>query len=162
MTTAVKRPTIKELVLRTEFKDEITLLKLHNYLFKENNEMYHYLDSRKELEDFIVNRTDIAEKAYRASVFANDPSPEEVRNEALFIGIENSYSEYVESMLDEVPEFKKKIESSVKRNLTLEKLTWGALPIFYELINTPYVESMDELDKAIIQYLEGEAKIYTF
>lgn len=114
------------------------------------------------MEEFIIGRVDTAESAYRAGLMANYPSPEDLRSEALFLGIENSISEYVESMLDEVPGLNHKICKSPKRKMLLEELTNGALPIFYDRISIPYVESMDGMDEALIKYLNEQLELITF
>jgi len=91
MTIATKRPTIEDLVKRTLSKDRNVLLKLHNYLLNDNNELYHYLNDKKELEDFLISRTDNAIIAYKSALMGDVTFPEEVKNEALFMCIEIQY-----------------------------------------------------------------------
>ena len=66
----------------------------------------------------------------------------------------NSISEYIEFLLDEVPVFKQIIVKSGKLKVVLSDLVSGSLHIFYERLNTPYSERMDELDAILIAYLE--------
>lgn len=162
MKTAIKRPTIDDLVERTESKDRNVLLKLHNYLLNDNNELYHYLDDKNELEDFLISRTDNAIYAYKSALLGDVPFPEEVKNQVLFIGIENSISEYIESLLDEVPVFKIRIEKAGKLKVVLSDLVSGSLHIFYDRLNTPYSEGLDELDAILIAYLEEQQGVFKF
>ena len=162
MTTATKRSTIEELVNRTECKNREVFLKLHNYMLIDNNELYHYLDNKNELEDFLISRVDTAEEAYKAGVRANYPSPEELRNEALFNGVENSISEYVESLLVELPDFKRKLDSSSRYNEILNELIINSLPIFYSMISIPFSTCQETLDNKLIRLLQKKSKTYSF
>ena len=159
MTTATKRPTIEDLVNRTKSKERDVLLQLHNYLLNDNNELYHYLDSKKKLENFLISRTDNAINAYKSALLGN--VPEEVKNEVLFIGIENSISEYVESLLDELPDFKRKLVASSQFKEILKDLSLSSVSIFYSMINTPYSISQEKLDDKLIKRIRRKSKTYS-
>jgi len=161
MTTATKRPTIEDLVNRTKSKERDVLLQLHNYLLNDNNELYHYLDSKKKLENFLISRTDNAINAYKSALLGNVPNPEEVKNEVLFIGIENSISEYVESLLDELPDFKRKLVASSQFKEILKDLSLSSVSIFYSMINTPYSISQEKLDDKLIKRIRRKSKTYS-
>lgn len=131
-------------------------------MLNENIELYHYLENKNELEDFLVCRANSADKAYKAGLIANYPNPEELQNEVLFVGIENSFSEYVESILDELPDFKRKLEASSRYNEVLNELIFNSLPIFYSMISIPYSISQESLDNQLLRLLQQRCKTYTF
>ena len=162
MKTTIKRPTIDDLVHRTEIKNKEVYLKLHNYMLNENIELYHYIDNKNKYEDFLVSRVNSAERAFSAGVLANYPNPEELQNEVLFVGIENSVSEYVESMLLELPDFKRKLEASTRFNEIINDLIINSLPIFYSMITIPYSTSQESLDNKLLRLLKQKSKSYSF
>jgi hypothetical protein len=162
MKTTIKRPTIDDLEQKTVIINKEVYLKLHNYMLKENIELYRYLENKNELEDFLVSRANSADKAYNAGMIANYPNPEELRNEVLFVGIENSVSEYVESLLLELPDFKKKLDSSSRLNEIMNDLIINSLPIFYSMITIPYSTSQELLDNKLLRLLKQMSKTYSF
>jgi len=160
MKTATKRPTITELVNKNELKESEVYLKLKNYMIKENNELYHYLLNKNELEDFLESRVESASSAFKSGLLANYPNPEELQYEVLFIGIENSVSEYVESMIDELPDFKRKLNDSSQYKDVLNDLIISSLPIFYSMITIPYSTCQEKLDNKLLRLIKRKSKTY--
>ena len=149
MKTAAKRPTITEKVNKNELKESVAYLKLKNYMLNDNNELYHYLLNKDELEDFLESRAESANNVLKSSLLANYPNPEELQREVLFIGIENSVSEYVESMIDELPDFKRKLNYSSQYKDILNDLIISCLPIFYSMITIPYSTCQETLTAGV-------------
>ena len=85
----------------SEVKSMALVKKLNDYMMEENNELYNYLNNKKELKDFLINRSNAAFDAYTGAVSAGFPAPDEISNQILFCGMENSYREYIESLLDD-------------------------------------------------------------
>jgi len=162
MKTKIKTLTLDELANTFEANDRPVLLKLHNYLTRENIELYQYLEMKNELNDFLVSRVNSAIKSYKSGILANYPFPEELLHETLYIGIENSYSEYVESMIDELPVFKLNLNRSSRQKEIINELTVCSLSIFYSMISIPYSISQETLDYKLLKLIERKSKSYKF
>jgi len=147
-----------KIVNKSISKNRSIMEELHSYLIKNNFELYTHLQSIGELEDFLIVRTDNAHKEMIQATDANAPYPNEFKNAALYIGIENSFCEYVESTLRNFPETFLKLEESEKYDAILNNLTVTSIPIFYKYLNTPYIEIQDQLDNELMKHLKEQTQ----
>lgn len=145
---------IQELVNKSSSKNRRYMVALHDYLNKNNNELYFYLHAKNELEDFLISRTDKAHNEFVNASISGEIFPDDSAHNALYMGIENSISEYMEAILVELPEFEEKLEKSTKYKSVMENIVNSALPIFYKHLNTPYMDAQDILDKELIDLLK--------
>ncbi len=145
-----------------ELKNRHLAKKLDTYMVENNKELYKYLFDRGELRDFLLNRSNMAFDAYKDAIVGGMASPDEVSNKILFCGIENSYREYIESLLsDNFFEFFTILESKPvhKQNNVLENIVFSCMDIFYEYLSVPYEEAMEKLDEKLIERLSKQTEI---
>lgn len=138
---------------KEELKNRAFALRLFEYLEQENKELFKYLHDKGELRDFILYRSNAAHDEFVSAFSAGMYSPNEVANQRLFLGIENSYFEYIESIvMDNFKKYFKKIEkkSTSKYNEIISNLVFDCMDIFYEYISYSYSDVMDSLDKELI------------
>jgi len=136
--------------------------KLNDYMVENNNELYKYLNEKNELKDFLINRSNTAFEAYKNAISEGMPSPDEICNKILFCGIENSYIEYIESLLDDnFFEFYTNLNKKPSHTIDniLESLVFSCMDIFYKYLNNSYEQVMDQLDDELIKVLEYQTKI---
>jgi len=115
-----------------------------------------------ELRDFLLNRSNMAFDAYNEAITQGVISPDEVSNKILFCGIENSYSEYIESLLrDNFCDFFEKVEKKpiYKQYNIIESIVFSCMDIFYEYISIPYEQAMETLDEKLIERLKKQTEI---
>lgn len=153
----------ESLVNKSKYNNRLIMQKLHDYMLENNEELIKYLYDKKEYEDFLITRTDNAIDEYLIAHEANVTDPNEIENQVLFTGVENSCSEYVESMLMELPyEQYQKLKNSIKFDLILKNLIQDCIPIFYEHINTPYSIAQDKLDNEILTKITKSLSLMKF
>ena len=137
--------------------------KLSDYMVENNIELYKYLADKRELEDFITDRSNTAFDSYNHAVSAGFPAPAEISNQILFCGMENSYGEYIESLLmeNEFREFYNKLRRKPGREIDtiLETLVFACMGVFYEYLGSSYDSVIDELDEKLIAVLEYQTKL---
>ena len=136
--------------------------KLNDYMLENNKELYKYLADKKELEDFLISRSNAAWEEYLTALSGGVPSPDEMSNKILFCGIENSVSEYIDSLLmDNFHEFYTKLQKKPVHTIDniLGTLVFACLDVFYEYLGSSYDSVMDELDEKLIAVLEYQTKI---
>jgi len=122
--------------------------KLHKYMLNNNMELLQYLFFKGEYDDFLIYRSDMATKEYVDSVEANFPFPEECANEILFLGVENSFSEYLESLCCEIEGFN---FDDVNLKNDIIKLS---LPVVYSFISCKYNQIQEQLDKELLEVIQ--------
>ncbi len=143
-------------------KSKVLAKKLDEYLVENNNELYKYLNDKDELKDFLLNRSNTAYDAYIDAVIGGTPSPDEVCHEILYCGVENSYSEYIESILmDNYRDFYERYDkhTELKKENIIESLVFACMDIFYEYLNIPYDQAMEKLDEKLIEKLKKQTEI---
>lgn len=145
----------EEIVNKSKHKNRLIMEKLHNYMKENNMELVNYLDKKKDYVDFLIRRSDNAIDEFNYASDANFTDPYEIMNQVLFTGVENSCSEYVESMICELPdEIKENLRKSKNYKIILEKLINDCVPVFYEFIGTPYSSSQESLDKKLLKRMK--------
>lgn len=146
-----------EIVEKTISKNRALMQQLHDYMKENNKELLEYLINNNEYEDFLISRTDKAHREHTAAIRGAVPFPTEIRDSILYMGIENSYSEYIESLINEIDtptidEFK----NSNKYEVALNNMIYSSISIFVKYLNKPYSEIQEKLDKELVQFLEQE------
>ena len=132
----------------------IVAKKLNDYLWKNNKELCIYLQQKDELEEFIINRSNSAFTEYQYAVDAGFYYPDEILNQELYIGIENSYSEYVESLfMNNFTEHYNSKKSEPSYPDFLNALVLSCMPVFYDYLGSAYANVMDSLDKDLLKKL---------
>jgi hypothetical protein len=146
----------------TEVQNMALVKKLNDYMLENNKELYNYLYNKKELKDFLISRSNAAWEAYKTALSEGVPSPDEVSNQILYCGMENSYSEYIDSLLmDNFHEFYTKLQKKPVHTIDniLETLVFACISVFYENLSSSYDQVMDTLDAELIKVLEYQTKI---
>ncbi|OFX18231.1 MAG: hypothetical protein A2033_19155 [Bacteroidetes bacterium GWA2_31_9] len=142
---------------KEKLKNTVLARRLFEYLEKENKELFKYLYDKGELKEFVLYRSNAAHDEYISAFSDGMYSPDEVANQQLFIGIENSYFEYIESLVkDNFYKYFKKIEKkpSAKYNEIISNLVFDCMEVFYEYISCSYIDVMDSLDRELITALD--------
>lgn len=145
----------EEIFSKSQYKDRQIIEKLHDYMIENNIELVHFLIKKNEYADFLISRSDNAIYEFKSASDANFTDPKEIMNEVLFTGIENSYSEYVESMLMELPhEITKELKNSPIFKKELERIVNDCVPVFCEFLGTPYSSSQERLDRKLLKRMK--------
>lgn len=147
-----------EIVDKSTSRNRLIMQELHDYMKESNCEMMQYLILKDEYEGFLISRTDNAHKQVSIAIEAGF-DPDEIKNSILYIGIENAYREYVESLLFEVPELQI-LQNSCKYEMIIDDLTRNSLDIFYKYLSVPFVEVQEELEKELISGIKEEVLSY--
>jgi hypothetical protein len=145
-----------------ELKNRPLAKKLNDYMVEHNKELYKYLNDKGELKDFLINRSNTAFEAYKTALSEGVPSPDEVSNNVLFCGMENSYYEYIESLLsDNFQEFYIKMNKKPTHTIDniIEGLVFSCMEVFYKYLGNSYDQVMETLDNELIAVLEYQTKI---
>jgi hypothetical protein len=145
-----------------ELKNRPLAKKLNDYMVEHNKELYKYLNDKGELKDFLINRSNAAFEAYKTALSEGVPSPDEVSNSILFCGMENSYYEYIESLLnDNFSEFYTKMNKKPVHTIDniIEGLVFSCMEVFYKYLGNSYDQIMETLDNELIAVLEYQTKI---
>jgi hypothetical protein len=145
-----------------EMKNVPLAKKLNDYMVENNKELYKYLADKGELKGFLVDRSNAAFEAYSSAVGAGFPAPDEISNQILFCGMENSYREYVESLLeDNFLQFFGKLNKKPAHLIDniIETIVFACMGVFYENLGNTYGQVMDKLDDELIKVLEHQTKI---
>ena len=142
------------------FDEEIQVLdlsnRLRNYLIKDNKELTEFLIEKDEFDGFVQYRANSAYSEYINALNAGFASPKEIQYQQLFLGIENSYFEYIESMLgDRFYLYYQDIKSKngAEYNEIITNHVKSCLDVFYEYLGRYYVDVMEYLDRDLYEIL---------
>lgn len=150
----------QEILYRCISKNYAIIEEFSTYMSIEQVELSEFLDKKKELYQYIVDKVDVADEVLRDAILKGVPYPKESMRRVLYNGIENSICEYVESMIREVPLFYNELQYAQNYDEIVSDLIKKCVPIFYAYLNDSYDCIMDKLDKELIEYISKQYKKY--